>query len=225
MARRARNVFPDVPHHVTQRGNFRMDVFGDDEDRRQYLDWLRHYADTYGLEILAYCLMPNHIHLIVVPRRADSLGRTLGLAHMRYSQYVNRKVGRAGHVWQGRFFSCPMDDAHLLTATRYVERNPVRAGLVKRAEKWGWSSAGEHLAGRRLPGASWPDDELLSGWSEVLGEADSPSEIEEIRRQTYTGRPLGDERFVRKLERIVGKVLRRLHVGRPRKKEKKKLGR
>ena len=207
---------------MSQRGNFRMDVFHDEEDRRRYIEWLWQYAETHALEIWAYCLMPNHIHLIAVPRRADSLGRTLGLAHMRYSQYLNRKMGRTGHVWQGRFFSCPMDDGHLLAAARYVERNPVRAGLAGGAGEWAWSSAGEHLAGRRLPGASWPDDDLLSGWSEVLGEADAASEIEAIRRQTVAGRPLGDERFVRKLERAAGKVLRRLPPGRPRKKEKKR---
>ncbi|NOZ22775.1 MAG: transposase [Planctomycetes bacterium] len=220
MTRRARNVFPNVPHHVTQRGNFRMDVFHDDEDRRRYLDWLRHYANAYALELWAYCLMPNHVHLIALPHRPDSLARTLGLAHMRYSQYVNRKLNRAGHVWQGRFFSCPMDEAHLLTAARYVERNPVRVGLAERAEEWEWSSAGEHLEGRRLPGAGWPEDELLAGWSELLAEEDDPSELEAIRTQTYTGRPLGDEGFLSRLERWAGKVLRPLPCGRPKKKRK-----
>jgi putative transposase len=192
-----------------------MDVFLDDEDRARYLAWLWEYAEQYQLELWAYCLMGTHVHHVAVPHREDSLGKTFGLAHMRYSQYFNRKRRQAGHLWQGRFFSCPLDEVHAYRAAGYVERNPVRAGLVARAGDWRWSSARVHLAGQRLQGASWPEDKALRKWSVLLAEADKPSELEAIRKQTYTGRPWGSQRFMAKLEALAGKVLRALPRGRP----------
>ncbi len=125
MPRLARIAIPGVPHHVTQRGNNRQDIFFAVEDRSFYLEWLAKYASEAGLDILGYCLMTNHIHLVVVPHEEDSLADGLGRAHWRYSQMVNRLHGRSGHLWQGRFFSCALDDEHAYGALAYVERNPV----------------------------------------------------------------------------------------------------
>ena len=220
MSRRARAVFLDLPHHVTQRGNYRQDVFLDGDDRERYLAWLAGYAQRYGLAVWAYCLMSNHVHLIAVPSRPDSLARTLAATHMRHSQAVNRERGTSGHLWQGRYYSCPLDDPHLVRAACYIERNPVRAGLVTRATEWLWSSARAHALGeadRLVSGSSWPSADLAGHWADMLGEDEDPSVTEEIRHHTSTGRPLGDEAFVARLEAMAGRVLRALAPGRPRK--------
>ena len=133
MSRVARIVVPGFAHHVTQRGNRRDDVFYTDDDRRAYLRFLRQYAERHGLSIWAYCLMTNHIHLVAVPQREDSLAKALHDAHTVYAMRFNTTTKQSGHVWQGRFYSCPLDESHLWAAVRYVERNPVRAGLVAHA--------------------------------------------------------------------------------------------
>ena len=144
MPRAARFVLPGVPHHVTQRGNRRGQVFFSDADRRAYLAWLHADAQRHGLEVLAYCLMSNHVHLVVVPAGPRSMEHALRHLHMRYAQRLNRMKGWKGHLWQGRYFSAPLDEPYFWTAIRYVERNPVRAGLVARAEDFPWSSARAH---------------------------------------------------------------------------------
>lgn len=220
MSRVSRNVFVGFPHHVTQRGNFKQDVFLCDEDRHHYLNWLNHYKKKYQLDIWAYCLMNNHVHLIVVPAKPDSIARTLATTHMRHSQYLNKRLDRTGHVWQGRFYSCPMDDEHLLRAAIYVERNPVRAGLVSSAADWEWSSAAAHYSGEMSPllkNNSWPTEDLLESWGSFLEEPDKPETAQLIHKQTSTGRPLGSASFITKLERMSGKLLRALPTGRPKK--------
>ena len=202
MPRRARDVYLDIPHHVTQRGNRGAKVFPTDADRGQYLVWLREYADRYELEVWAYCLMTTHVHLVAVPQRADSLARAIGLLHSRYCQHLNRKLRTSGHLWQERFFSCPVDEVHQVRAAIYVERNPVRAGLVERGQDWQWSSAKAHLSGRRLRGAPWPPDSLLSDWPVLLAQAEQEDQVEFIRKQTYTGQPLGDRAFAAKLREM-----------------------
>ena len=144
MPRKARTVFPNIPHHVTQRGNRREDVFFTDEDREQYLKWLKEYSKKHSVEILAYCLMTNHIHLIVVPTTESGLQDMLKPLHMRYAQRINRQRGWKGHVWQGRYFSSSLDEQYMWAAIRYVERNPVRARIVRKAENYRWSSAPAH---------------------------------------------------------------------------------
>ena len=131
MPRQSRIVLPDIPHHITQRGNYRQTVFEEAADYKQYCSWVKEYAEKYDLTILAFCLMENHIHFIVVPHTADALAKAFNTIHMRYSQYLNRKHGVRGHLWQGRYFSCFMDDQHLYRAIRYAERNPVRVGIVQ----------------------------------------------------------------------------------------------
>jgi len=140
MPRFARAVLPGCTHHVTQRGSNRQDVFFVDDDRRTYLELLRQEADRHGLRVLGYCLMTNHVHLIAVPRDEESLAKAVGRTHFRYTQYVNRLHGRSGHLWQNRFYSCVLDEPHYWEAMKYIERNPVKATLVEKAEQWPWSS-------------------------------------------------------------------------------------
>src|SRR3990170_4525 len=144
MPRLARAVCAQVPHHLTQRGNRRENVFFTDADRQTYLTWLQEYAGKHAIDILAYCLLSNHVHLVAVPATEDGLQNVLKPLHMRYAQRINRAWGWKGHVWQGRFFSSPLDEAYLWAAIRYVERNPVRAKMVRKAENYRWSSAAAH---------------------------------------------------------------------------------
>ena len=145
MPRRARVVFEGVVHHITQRGNYRQNVFEDDSDKRKYVEFIREYSEKYGMKIYAYCLMSNHVHFIAAPVKEDSLAMTFKYSNMRYSSYFNKKNKRSGHLWQGRFYSCPLQFEHALEALRYVERNPVRAKMVELPWEYEWSSAREHV--------------------------------------------------------------------------------
>ena len=214
MARLARVVISGVPHHLTQRGNRRQQVFFGGDDYEAYLGLLREWCRERGVEVWSYCLMPNHVHLIVVPESEDGLRRAIGEAHRRYTRMVNFREGWRGHLWQGRFASYPMDEAHVMAAARCIERNPVRAGLARRAWEYRWSSAKAHVAGR--------DDALVKvkpllerveDWKEFLRLPEEEATLEELRRHERTGRPLGDERFIARLERLAGRRLRRQKPG------------
>src|SRR5512140_2761581 len=146
MARLARVVVPGYPHHVTQRGNRRQKTFLRKDDYTAYLELMAEWCGRCGVAVWAYCLMPNHVHLIVVPKSEDGLRRALGEAHRRYTRRVNHREGWRGHLWQGRFASFVMDEEYLLACARYVERNPVRAGLCRRPQDYAWSSAAAHLS-------------------------------------------------------------------------------
>ena len=146
MARLARVVAVDVPHHVTQRGNRREYILSSDAERMVYLDLLRQAVQLYPLSLIGYCLMSNHVHLIVIPHEADALALAFKRAHGQYASYWNASHASSGHAWQGRFYSCPLDPVHLWEALRYAELNPVRAGLVAEPQAWSWSSAAAHCA-------------------------------------------------------------------------------
>ena len=195
MPRSARRVVPGLAHHITQRGTNRQTVFFARRDRRVYLDLLRDQASKTGVRILAYCLMNNHIHLIAIPCEEDALAVCLRRVHGRYAQYLNARRGRTGHLWQNRFFSCPLDAAHLLTALRYVECNPVRAGLVATPVEFAWSSAVAHGSGkdqsRLLDMQFWEDQGGLVFWQQLLHSEEDETEYQRLRRATYSGRPLG----------------------------------
>ena len=215
MSRIGRVIGVGYPHHITQRGNYRQECFADDSDRKQYLCLIREYSEKYKLKILAYCLMDNHVHFVAMPEREDSLSRVYNVAHMRYSQYYNKRIGGYGHLWQGRFYSCILDERHLRAAVRYVERNPVRAKLVESAQEWPWSSALTH-SGQRNEKAmemanlfSYMEGDFVE-WAEYLREQDSAEQMEKIKRYTKTGMPLCGERDIKKLEQ---KLLRKLTVG------------
>ena len=222
MPRLARTVCAGVSHHVTQRSNRRGEVFFTDGDRHAYLAWLKGYAERSELDILAYCLMTNHVHLVVVPASKDSLQRALKPLHMRYAQRVNRSRNWTGHLWQGRFFSSALDESYLWTAIRYVERNPVRARMVHKAEAYRWSSAGAHCGLRH--DATLADTPAwrrrmdgIGDWSAWLAEGDEPDQLALLRRNVDKGLPCGSEKFIHKLERLTGRALHYRPPGRPKK--------
>ena len=211
MARIARLVVPGLPHHVTQRGVRSLEVFFSDRDREEYLTLLAEAAERFGLEFWAWCLMSNHVHFLVVPKKENSLAKGIGEAHRRYTRMVNFREKVRGHLFQERFHSCPVQtDGHLAAAARYVELNPLKAGLVERAADWPWSSAGFNtrrrsrdplVAERRLP-------EIFGPWGRVLHWGEESVESERIERHLRTGRPLGEEKWVRGLECRTRRVLR-----------------
>jgi len=219
MARIARVVVPGTPHHVTQRGNRRQDTFFRDEDYEAYIDLMSEWCGKCDVEIWAYCLMPNHIHMIAVPESEQGLSRAIGEAHRRYTRMINLRKRWTGYLWQGRFASFPMDEHYLLAAVRYVEMNPVRARMVNRPEEWRWSSASTHLSGidDRLVKVR-PMLERVSDWRELLACGDERL-YEEVRRHERTGRPLGHEGFVRRVSQLLGRDLEIKRAGR-KKKEK-----
>ena len=200
MARLPRVVVVDVAHHVTQRGNARQVLLANDPDRVAYLELLRRYSEFHRLCLLGYCLMSNHVHLIVVPRTAAALSQTLKQTHERYASYWNARQSSSGHVWQGRFYSCPLDDSRLWAGLRYVELNPVRAGMVSAAEEWPWSSATAHchpdVANEMLEMERWQTRWTAAGWREYLAAGESPTDLGALRQCTHTGRPLGTSEFV-----------------------------
>lgn len=217
MPRIARVVVLGWPHHITQRGNYKQKTFSGEADYKRYLQWLSEYCKKYDLNILAFCLMPNHVHFIAIPQKEDSLAKTFNTCHMRYSQYYNKKKEKRGHLWQGRFYSCALDTGHLYEAIRYVENNPVRAKVVKKPEEWKWSSAKAHINKEEsvLPLGRVSDYVDISDWEKYLSEKEAEDVIIKVRANTLTGRPSGEESFVKKIEKIVGKHLRPLPEGRP----------
>jgi len=220
MPRHARIVVPGQPHHVMQRGNRRADVFFDD-DRLRYRDLLQRYSERYGLTVLAYCLMTNHVHLVAVPPDETALTVALRAAHSRYSQWVNGREGWTGRLWQGRFFSCPLDEAHQWAAMRYVEQNPVRAGIVKVAEEYAWSSAAAHcgLGADPLVSGELPDFVAPAVWQAHLAGPVTEADVERLRSRTQSGLPCGDEGFLSRVSKLVGRALVVRGRGRPRRPE------
>ena len=216
MTHLARIVVPHLPHHVTQRGNRREPIFFEDGDQDVYCDLLAEQAARAGVAVWAYCLMPNHVHLILVPADAPGLGRAVGEAHRRYTNYINARGRWSGHLFQRRFASVVMDEAHLIAATRYVSLNPVRAKLVSRAEDWPWSSVRAHLA-RRDDGLVTVEPVLarVGDFSALLGrQATDDETFNAVRRAEGSGRPLATAEFVRGLERILGRTIARRAPGR-----------
>ena len=263
MPRLARTVAVGCAHHITQRGNNRQDVFFVDDDRRVYLELLGEQAERYGLEIVGYCLMVNHVHLVAVPRTEEALAKAVGRTHFCYTQYINRFHKRSGHLWQGRFYSCALDRRHFWQAMKYIECNPVRARLCRKPWRYAWSSAAAHVdekieaavlgkhgasvveSGKRgqgkrgqvQPAARNPSTSLRTGcpvpglldlrkwykrmpasrWRAELSEGLTDEQMERLRLRTHTGRPLGSDGFLSKLETALGRRVRPLPRGRPKK--------
>ncbi|HWR67687.1 MAG TPA: transposase [Desulfomonilia bacterium] len=218
MARIARVVVPGVPHHIIQRGNRRLKTFFCEADYRVYRSLISTFCRQHGVEIWAYCLMPNHVHLIAVPGSEDSIRKAFGEAHRRYTRHVNIVKSWNGHLWQGRFASYPMGDDYLITAARYVEKNPVQAGLSKRAVDYPWSSAMAHYKG--------VDDELVrvkpmldmvGDWKRFLDEDVRQADMERFGLHEKTGRPLGSEVFINGVEQMLRRILQKQKPGRKRK--------
>ena len=192
MPRTSRIVIPGVPHHVVQRGNRRQPIFFSVADRDRYVDWLAEGCRRFATTCLGWCLMNNHVHLILVPSTADGLRGPIASAATRLSQRINLSQQTSGHLFQGRYASYAMDEAHLMIALRYIENNPVKAGLVDAAERWAWSSAAAHVARR--------PDRLVSGrefaeavpnWRAMLARGLEAAEDEDLVVETalLSGRP------------------------------------
>ena len=205
MARMARVVVPHFPHHVTQRGSRRQTIFFGPDDYRAYRQLMARFCREAGTAVWAYCLMPNHVHFVMVPSHEDGLRAAIAEAHRRYAQHVNFREGWRGHLWQERFHSFPMDEEHLFAAVRYVERNPVTAGLCRYPRDWPWSSAEAHLQGT--------NDELvtvapmLERVGDWLGYLGVDTEAPLLAVHSRTGRPLGSKAFVAHLETLTGRPL------------------
>ncbi len=209
MARLPRLVIPGIPYHVTQRGNRRQQTFFEDEDYALYRDLLGQSAKNAGSEIWCYCLMPNHVHIIIVPSDEDGLRRTFADTHRRYTGYINARNRWTGHLWQGRFGAVAMDEEHLAAAVRYVSLNPVRARLVAHARDWRWSSVAAHLEGR--------DDGLVKvapvldrygRFGDFIDLASDEAHWRLLRMSETSGRPLGSADWLDALEARTGRTLK-----------------
>ncbi len=214
MARIPRIVIPGYPHHIVQRGNRRQIVFFSDRDKNAYIQCLLESTVRFEIDIWAYCLMDNHVHLIAVPKHIDSLARGMGEAQRKYTRMIHFREGWRGYLWQGRFLSYPLDRMHLYAAVRYVEQNPVRAGLVTRAEEYPWSSAKAHVNKKKdLLLSDTVLIEEIDDWESYLATYDEVEIIEQIQKHASTGRPLGNEQFITELERLSGQTLKKKKPG------------
>ncbi len=214
MARNSRCVVPGVAYHVTQRGTNKQQVFFTASDRATYLGLLKENLTLTQTRLLAWCLMKNHVHLALMPEMEDSLEVLLRRVHGRYAQMVNARRLRTGHLWQNRYFSCPLSETHLRRALAYIEQNPVRAGLVNQPEQYQWSSAAAHLgmARNRLSLCDetfWQQQGGLEGWQELLSTPEQLLTLRLLRRCTYAGRPFGDDQFIDSMEQRFQRKWRR----------------
>ncbi len=214
MARLARAVAPGAPHHVLQRGNRGQRIFASDADYKEYLELLSEGCADAKVDLLAYCLLPNQVHLILLPHDADGLRAALGEAHRRFTRAVNRRRSREGGLFRGRFASFPMDQKSLPLCARYVEQAPVRARIAARAHDWRWSSAKAHVKGKRdaLVEIKAVLD-LVDDWRKLLVQPLAAAELKSVGACERTGRPLGPPAFVQRLEKKLGRTLARQKPG------------
>ncbi len=218
MPRLARLIIPGIPHHLTQRGNRRQRVFFSDEDKSYYLKILKDNMEGTGLRILGYCLMDNHVHIVSTPREKDDFASVLGETHRKYTTIINTREKWKGHLWQERYWSFPLEAPYLYRAVRYVERNPVRAGITDKAGDFRWSSARGHLLIADDPILDLEGSQpIADDWAAYLNENEEDGFPQELHRHQKTGRPLGDDDFLAKLEAMTGLRLRKRKPGRPRK--------
>jgi len=210
MARFARVIVPGIAYHIVDRGNRRNDVFFSEADKHLYMQLLRKNGERFGISYLAYCLMDNHVHLVAIPRSRESFAKAMAEIKRKYTAIMNFKNGWSGKLWQGRFGSFPMDEPHLYSAVRYVERNPVRARMVGRAEDFQWSSAKAHVAGQDDPHLPLLDSGkilAIKNWADYLHDPDDEEFLATVRKLGRTGRPLGSEGFIKTLELLTGRAL------------------
>ncbi|MEY4701686.1 MAG: hypothetical protein RL326_1873 [Pseudomonadota bacterium] len=222
MPRRSRTVIPRIPHHVTQRGARRQDVFFTDRDRFVYLDLLSHNAARYGADLLAYTLMTNHVHHLVVPHEKDSLQWVFQVTHKRYAEYLNTRHNWTGHLWQSRFYSSAVDDSYFWTAVKYIYRNPVEAGMAAHAMDYPWSSARAHCNGTKDPyltqeASLAPRLSMKVDWVDWLRSPVEAERIAQLRKCTRRDLPTGSPEFLDSLEEKYGVVAHAPKMGRPRK--------
>jgi len=223
MARTARIAIPNYPYHVTQRGNYGQDIFDGKEDAQNYLELIKNYSNIYKLSLLAYCLMNNHVHFIIIPEKKDSLSNVFKVVNMRYAQYINKKRGATGHLWQGRYYSCLLDQSHLIKAIRHIENNPVRAGFIKEVWQWRWSSAAFH-SGRKENNMNLKDiseicEMQTADWRDYLKLGEEQYWINDFRKNTTLSRPFGTDKFIDQMEKKLGRKIRVAPRGRPKKRK------
>jgi putative transposase len=220
MPRIARIVGAGYPHHIIERGNNRERVFRGSRDYEEYLSFLLKYSGEKEATVLAYCLMPNHVHLLVRPSDEEGLAKMMQAVTLCYSKYFNGENGRTGRLWECRYYSTVIDgDSYLWTVSRYIENNPVRAGMVKRPEDYPYSSARAHILGRENPLLREPlfDKSGLNEYRKFIRSEQEKKVIEEIRKQTRSGKPLGGAEFLLTLSERLGCSLSFRPKGRPRK--------
>lgn len=218
MSRFKRLVVPHCPHHITNRGNRRQPIFFSDDDKEFYLGLLRDYGARYGLKFWAYCLMSNHIHLVAVPENEFSMHLTIREVHRKYSLFINLRMNWQGSLWQKRYYSFPIEDIRLPRTIRYVENNPVRAGLAKEAERYPWSSARAHIFGTPDPLLSSNGAGLrLKNWESFLRKNEKEDVLNEIRSRSLTGRPFGGDTFIAQLENLLDRNISPKSPGRKKK--------
>ena len=222
MARIARAVAPGLPHHVTQRGNRRLQTFFSDDDYETYLRLMHEWCTHFAVDMWGYCLMPNHVHLIAVPPDEEALTRAISEVHRRYTRHVNFKQGWRGHLWQGRFASYVLGEHYLLACIRYIEMNPVKAGMVQHPAQWQWSSARAHIDRRHdgVVNAAALLDMVEGDWAQFLAQELPDSTTTMLRKHERTGRPLGDPAFLDRVETLLGRSLQPKRRGRPPGREK-----
>lgn len=217
MPRTARIVIPEVPHNVTQHGNNYQYILKSDTFKKKYIELLKYKSNLNEMYILSYCLMDNHVHFVVIPHYSYSMARTFGQTNMMFSQYYNKITGYKGHVWQDRFYSCPMDREHLYEAIRYVEMNPVRANIVKEPMDYKWSSARGHINKIKDPLITGKHDIVddIDDWYNYLLNNPDENMMKSIQNGTQKGIPAGDEVFISKIEKLIRKSFKINPVGRP----------
>ena len=218
MARIARIVYPGVAHHITQRGIRGLDIFIDDNDRRFFIKLLHKYSEKHLLKIHAYCLMSNHVHLVSVPVKPKSMQNTMHDLCTRYAVYFNRKYNFTGHLFQDRYFSMPLEGEHSENAACYVEQNPVRAGMVVRADIFPWSSARGNcgIIHDALLDSESPILKDPENWRAILLDNLDDVVMKIIQKATESGRPLGSDNFIKEIEAKLKRNLKLSKPGRPR---------
>ncbi len=218
MGRMPRVIVPGNPHHVVQRGVRKMDIFRSDEDRAAYIERVTDACAQFGVEIWAWCLMSNHVHIVAVPALEDSLSRMMAESHRRYARRINRLEDVRGHLFQERFYSYPIQtDAHLLAVVRYIDMNPVGAGLASYPAEYRWSSARHYARGQADPLVSpSPLDGMIHDYAAFLDAAVARDASDrEIERRIRNGRPLGTPEWIEALEQQTDRRLQPLRHGRP----------
>jgi len=218
MPRIARVIVPGFPHHIIQRGNRRQKVFFNETDYSEYLKLLSNYSQRFKVDILAYCLMPNHVHLIATPHQDGSLAQAIGETHRNYTRFINFRENWRGYLWQGRFSSYILDERYLLAATRYILLNPVKAKITKNPWDYTWSSAKHHIM--KTNNSLLKNSllrELINDWKDFLNITPSNEDIRLFQLHERTGRPLGDTAFIEKLESLLKRNLKKKRAGRKKK--------
>ncbi|MDZ4383721.1 MAG: transposase [Thermodesulfovibrionia bacterium] len=220
MPRIARAVALEFPHHIIQRGNNREKVFINEEDKKKYLSLLKEYSGKWDAYILAYCLMSNHVHLLARPTRNESLYKMMQGITLCYTQYFNRTYKRTGRLWESRYHSCVVDkEKYLWAVARYIEQNPVRAKIVKKADDYPYSSAKAHILGieEEMLGEALFESRQMKDYAELMKAGIKEEEINDIRNRTRSGRPIGGESFIVKMERKLDRIFKVRPRGRPKK--------